>query len=108
MDGVNIDHSKKILLQVGTLFRPTNWAEEPSTLMNKNQQLTGFKITNTGKMPWLGMPVNGGIIIKSKLIKKAIQLDVAGRAIKQLNLQKNGDGVMLKLPADAYYILLEN
>ncbi|MDB5002878.1 MAG: hypothetical protein JWQ34_1103 [Mucilaginibacter sp.] len=108
MDGINIDHSKKILLQVGTIFRPTNWGEEPTTITNKNQQLTGFKITNTGKMPWLAMPVNGSIAIKNKLIKKAIQLDAAGHAIKKLDLQISADGVALKLPADAYYILLED
>jgi hypothetical protein len=108
MDGINIDHSKKILLQVGTIFRPTNWSEEATTIANKNQQLTGFKITNTGKMPWLGMPVNGSITVKNKLIKKAIQLDAAGQVIKKLDIQTTGDGVALKLPADAYYILLED
>lgn len=108
MDGANIDHSKKLLVQVGTIFRPTNWAEEATTITNKNQQLTGFKITNTGKMPWLGMPVNGSIIIKNKLIKKAIQLDAAGHIIKKLDMQITGDGIELKLPADAYYILLED
>lgn len=108
MDGININHSKKILLQVGTVFRPTNWGEEPTTITNKNQQLAGFKITNTGKMPWLGMPMNGSITIKNKLIKKATQLDAAGHAIKKLEMQISADGIALKFPANAYYILLED
>jgi len=42
MDGLNLDRSKKILLQVGTLFRPTNWKEEPTTITD-NHKLQGLK-----------------------------------------------------------------
>jgi hypothetical protein len=108
MDGANVSRSKKILLQVGTIFRPTGWNEEPTTLTNNNKQQSGFKITNTGKMPWLGMPAVGSISLKNRLIKKAIQLDAAGYEVKKLPLQTGSEGVMLKLPADAYYILLED
>ncbi|HWZ34972.1 MAG TPA: hypothetical protein VNW51_02375, partial [Mucilaginibacter sp.] len=62
----------------------------------------------TGKMPWLGMPANGSISLKNKLINKAIQLNAAGQAVKTLSLQKSGSGVTLELPPDAFYILLEN
>ncbi|TSJ43392.1 hypothetical protein FO440_04145 [Mucilaginibacter corticis] len=108
MDGLNLDRSKKILLQVGTVFRPTGWKEEPATITDDHKQLTGFKILNTGTMPWLGMPAKGSISLKNKAIKKAIQLDVAGYAIKQLNITHTTDGISLQLPTDTYYILLEN
>lgn len=107
MDGLPISKSKKILLQVGTIFRPTNWAEEPATITENKKQINGFKITNTGQMPWLGMPASGSISIKNKLIKKATQLNAAGYAVKQLDLTVTGNGVGLKLPEDAFYILLE-
>jgi hypothetical protein len=107
MDGQSIGRSKKILVQVGTIFRPTGWNEDATTITSNNKQLTGFKITNTGKMPWLGMPVDGSISLKNKLIRKATQLDAAGYAVKQLDLLVKADGVSLQLPADAYYILLE-
>ncbi|MBC7399154.1 MAG: hypothetical protein H7289_04350 [Mucilaginibacter sp.] len=107
MDGQNINRSKKILVQVGTIFRPTGWNEEATTITSNNKQLSGFKITNTGKMPWLGMPANGSISLKNKFVKKATQLDAAGYAIKSLKLQVNAGGVSLQLPADAYYILLD-
>ncbi|MCC8424531.1 hypothetical protein [Mucilaginibacter sp. UR6-11] len=108
MDGLSIDRSKKLLLQVGTIFRPTGWGEEPTVLTEGKKQQPGFRITNTGKMPWLGMSAVGSIILKSKSIKKAVQLDAAGYPVRSLDLQLLAGSVSLKLPADAYYILLEN
>jgi hypothetical protein len=108
MDGQPTGRSKKLLVQVGTIFRPTEWNEEGTTITDRSRQLNGFKITNTGKMPWLGMPVNGSISLENKLIKKAILLDVAGYAVKPLDLKINSNGVSLQLPANAYYVLLEN
>lgn len=107
MDGQPTNRSKKLLVQVGTIFRPTGWNEEATTITDKGKQLNGFRTTNTGKMPWLGMPVVGSISLKTKLIRKATLLDVAGYAVKTLDLQMSADGVSLQLPADAYYILLE-
>lgn len=107
MDGLDIGKSKKILLQVGTIFRPTGWAEEPATITDSKKQISGFKITNTGKMPWLGMPVSGSISIKNKLIRKATQLDAAGYQVKKLEITTTNGSVNLKLPTDAFYILLE-
>ncbi|MFD2145014.1 hypothetical protein [Mucilaginibacter antarcticus] len=108
MDGLEIGRSKKILLQVGTIFRPTDWAEEPATVTDRNKkELIGMKVINTGKMPWLGMPASGSISIKTKVIKKATQLDAAGYAVRKLGLSVAGESVSLKLPTDAFYILLE-
>ena len=108
LDGKDIVNSRKILLQIGTIFRPTDWLEEPSLLKQEGKQLKGFKITNTGKMPWLGMPLIETIIsVKNPLIKKATQLDAAGYAIKTLPLEFRGGGFRLLCPQDSYYILLE-
>ncbi|MHA4894474.1 hypothetical protein ACXZ1K_06955 [Pedobacter sp. PWIIR3] len=107
MDNKSLTSSKKILLQVGTLFRPTDWKEEPAVSGKKDQEIKGFKITNTGKMPWLGMPASGSISINNKGLKKATQLDAAGYAVRSLNLENTSKGIRLQLPVNAYYILLE-
>lgn len=107
MDGAEIDQSKKLLLQTGTIFRPTGWNEAPSDLEQNNEKTKGFRITNTGKMPWLGMPVKGSISIKNKHLKKAIQLDAGGYAIKELPISKTGETIGLDLPADAHFIILQ-
>ncbi|MGY4386649.1 hypothetical protein ACVWYN_003705 [Pedobacter sp. UYP24] len=108
MDGLDITKSKKILLQVGTIFRPTGWNEVASVYKGDNMDITGFKITNTGKMPWMGMPSSGSIGIRNKYIKNATQLDAAGYAVKPLTLKIDKGNISLQLPPDAYYILLES
>jgi hypothetical protein len=108
MDGLDLNTSKKILLQIGTIFRPTDWNEEGSTLVIDKKKKPGFKITNTGKMPWRGMPAIGSVSFSNKLIKKAVQLDAAGYAVKTLSLKRMKDKVSLVFPEDAYYILLSN
>jgi hypothetical protein len=107
MDGRSLDKSGRILLQVGTVFRPSNWNEEPAVFERNNQKISGFKITSTGRMPWMGMPAKGSVFIKNKVLKKATQLDAAGYGMKKLDLLSDGKGVRLTLPEDAFYILLE-
>ncbi len=106
MDEKHISQSAKILLQAGTIFRPTNWEETAAVKEKDGKKIKGFTIKNTGTMPWLGMPALGSVSIKNTVIKKAIQLDAAGYAVKTLPLQiKNGIATLV-LPKDAYYILL--
>jgi hypothetical protein len=108
MDEKDIENSRKLLLQFGSIFRPTGWKEEPSTFKENAETINGFKIINTGKMPWLGMPLVETIIsVKNHFIKKATQLDAAGYAVKTLSLEFKGGGFKLECPQDAYYILLE-
>ncbi|MEP7279902.1 MAG: hypothetical protein ABI813_14725, partial [Bacteroidota bacterium] len=106
MDEKDINQSAKILLQAGTLFRPSNWVEEPAVIEKEGKKIKGFTITNTGTMPWLGMPALGNVTIKNAAIKKAIQLDAAGYAVKILPLQIKNGIATLALPKDVYYILL--
>ncbi|MFP5081315.1 hypothetical protein [Pedobacter sp. JCM 36344] len=108
MDGKDIESSKKILLQVGTIFRPTDWKEEASTFKKNNKETNGFKILNTGKMPWLGMPLIKTVIsVQNSSIKKATQLDAAGYSIKEIPLEFKSGGFKIICPEDSYYILLE-
>ncbi len=107
MDEKKLSESKKILLQVGTIFRPTNWKEEPATRTIDNKKISGFNIINTGNMPWQAMPSIGSISIQNPFIHKATQLDAAGYPIKQLNLNINKGKISLVLPSNALYILLE-
>ena len=52
MDEKSIRESSKILVQVGTVYQPTGWAETPTDFVVDGKTISGLKITNTGKMPW--------------------------------------------------------
>ena len=52
VDGKPLNRSEDILIQVGTVSQPTNWKETPAEFELRGNKVAGFKIENTGKMPW--------------------------------------------------------
>ncbi len=107
MDGKPLEQSEKVLLQVGTEYRPTDWAEEPATFDLRGKKTDGYKILATGRMPWKGAPAQGRISLTNPHLRTARILDAAGYEISQLALERAGGRVNLALPAEAMYVLLE-
>ena len=107
MDEQVISESAKILVQVGTVFRPTGWKEEKGTFTHAGRKVEGFTILQTGKMPWLGMAAAGTIRIRNARISRAMQLDADGRLLREWKLTRDKTMVSLQLLPDAYYILLQ-
>ncbi|HET6557882.1 MAG TPA: hypothetical protein VFG54_11250, partial [Prolixibacteraceae bacterium] len=52
MDNQPIESSAKVLIQVGTIYQPSGWKEEEADFKADNQNLHGFKVLDTGSMPW--------------------------------------------------------
>lgn len=107
MDEKSIAESSKILVQVGTVYRPTNWAETPANFTLNNTTVAGFKIDNTGKMPWKCANTQVTIKLKNKGINQATLLDAAGYAKSVIQVEKVGDEVLIVLPANAMYVVLQ-
>ncbi len=106
MDDNIISESEKILIQVGTTFRPTNWSETPAKFMLNGTEVDGFKINNTGKMPWRAGETNVNIAFTNAMIKSAHVLDVNGYNKKELFVNRNGNQLSVTLPRDAMYVIL--
>lgn len=107
MDEKSIAESSKILVQVGTVYRPTNWSETPANFTMNNTTVAGFKIDNTGKMPWKCTNTQVTIKLKNKGINQATLLDAAGYAKSVIQVEKVGDEVQIVLPANAMYVVLQ-
>lgn len=107
MDEKNLSESSKILIQVGTVYQPTGWVETPAEFNLNDTKVSGFKIENTGKMPWKCANTGVTIKLKNKGISQATLLDAAGYAKTTVQLEKTGDEVQLKLPANAMYVVLQ-
>lgn len=106
MDDNSIADSEKILIQVGTTFRPTNWTETPSKFMLNGTEVDGFKITNTGKMPWRAGETKVNITLTNELVRSAHVLDVNGYHKKEIFVKRNGNQLSVNLPQDAMYVVL--
>jgi hypothetical protein len=108
MDEKPIRQSAKLLVQVGTVYQPTNWSESPSTFTLDSKTVTGFKINNTGKMPWKCANTQVSIKLKGSRINQATILNAAGYAVSTVNVIKTAETVQVDLPANAMYVVLEN
>jgi hypothetical protein len=106
MDGQDLNMSGKILIQIGTVYRPTGWYETPAQYDNKGEITDGFLIQNTGTMPWKAANTKVTVTIKNKKIDHAYLLDAAGYSRGMISLSINGNETFLSLPDDAMYIIL--
>ncbi|WP_372721506.1 hypothetical protein [Novipirellula sp.] len=100
MDGANLSESKQVLLQVGTVARPHGWKTEPA------QDGKSQRIVDLGSSPWNIENASAEVVLSNSVLRQATSLDANGIAIVDLPVLKNVDGLSLKLPPNALYILL--
>jgi len=103
MDDKDLKSSAKILVQVGTLERPTGWATKPAKVGKKD----GEVVTNFGKAPWQIANNDVTLTINNASLKTAVVLDANGMSVKELPLEDAGGKKSVKLPADTLYVVLK-
>ncbi len=108
MDDNPVGESAKILIQVGTVYRPTAWAEAATTFTLDGKLVSGYKIENTGRMPWLCADTQVTVKIKNKALNRATLLDAAGYAKSDISVVSEGEYVKIDLPANAMHVVMEN
>ncbi len=100
LDDRELANSHQILLQVGTVARPYGWKTAPAADNLK-------RITSRGGSPWNIEEADIEIWLTNSRLTQATQLDANGLAIKDLAIERLPNGLNLKLPADAMYVLLQ-
>jgi hypothetical protein len=107
MDVKELSTSSKILVQVGTVYQPTGWKEEPTTFIDGNTEKEGYRILDTGKMPWQGEEVDVRVSLKTNpFIQRALVLNSSGYKIGKLKPDRKSELLSFTLPQDAMYIIL--
>jgi len=107
MDDKDLKSSKKVLVQTTTTCRPHGWKQSPATFTVEKKTFQGFRIDDTGSVPWNVANTQVTVTVKNPGLKKAILLDANGYAVKELTLTKTAGGVSVELPADALYVVLQ-
>lgn len=103
MDGKDLKASGKILVQVGTVARPTGWKTRPVTVDNRQ----GEEIVSYGKAPWQIISGDVTISVANPAVKTAHVLDANGTSVAAIPL-KDLDGLkQFKFPEEALYALLK-
>ncbi|MDJ0731335.1 MAG: hypothetical protein QNJ33_15220 [Crocosphaera sp.] len=108
MDNKPIKQSDKILLQVGTIARPTDWKQQATTWKDKKGNLQkGFEIINYGKAPWRLENNDIHLTLDNSKLTQAIILDPNGLPKQTVQLDRNRSQISLQFPPNAKYVILD-
>jgi len=107
LDGRPLSESRRMLVQVGSVVRPTGWEEKPATFDVDGKSVQGMEIVTVGKSPWQIMSVAGNLSIRNSILRRGTVLDVNGYARRELPLKTENSTVRLELPQDAMYVVLD-
>lgn len=106
LDDNPIAISSKLLLQVGTRARPTDWQEHAEEFGDEGRKQKGFKVLNTGRMPWLLESVDLKVTIKNSMVSEAIALDAAFCKKLDIQVSKCSEHLTFILPEETMYVLV--
>ena len=107
MDDQPIRQSNKLLVQVTTQCRPTDWREKPATIKVREGTFAGFEVVNYGRAPWQVTRARVTLTISNPALVRATVLDANGNAAGDARLVKRGDEITLTFPEDALYVILQ-
>ena len=109
LDNQPLATTKKALVQIGTVARPTGWQDREATITSDDGKTTtmGLKIVKVGGSPWQIAQANGTLTIKNAGLTKATLLDANGQRVRPLTVTNANGALTLSLPPDALYLVLE-
>jgi len=111
MDDMPINQSEKILIQAGTIYRPTQWNEVESTFDFRGEMVNGFQIQNVGKMPWQAQNSKLTVVINNPNIQSAYLLDQNGYEVREVYVGKDENDDNYKevfVPGNGMYIIADS
>lgn len=103
MDGKPVNHSGKLLVQLGSIARPTDW--EAKEVDHEGEP--ALEVVAYGSAPWQITPVDAVLAIDNSVVSRATKLDANGMALEELHLSTNDGVVSFRTPRNALYVILE-
>ena len=107
LDGKPIASSGKLLVQAGTVCRPTGWVERPLRVPQGDGAVEGARIIEVGKSPWQVENTRATVTIHNKAVSKATALDPNGMPAGDVAVERSADGVKIALPPNALYVCVQ-
>jgi hypothetical protein len=98
--------SSRVLVQIGTSCRLTDWETVPATYEVKQQTVQGERVVSTGRPPWQIANTQLSLRIANNRLTAAWLLDANGCGVELLPVDCDEHGLRLDLPANAMYVVL--
>lgn len=99
MDDKPLAQSARILVQVGTTARLTNWETRPA---DKGKE----RIVATGRPPFQVAATQATITVRNARLKQATLLDVNGYTVNEVPVEVRGGAIQVELPHNTMYLVL--
>jgi len=107
MDNQPIKSSTKVLVQIGTISRPTGWVSVPATLFLGNKPFPCQKLITPGAMPWQVENADVTLTVANPKLTGATLLDCNGMATTTPVKVKQTDGKLsVTVPPNTMYLVL--
>ena len=107
LDDKPIATSRKLLVQAGTVCRPTGWTERPTRVPHQGGFIEGSRIVETGKEPWQVENTRATVVVRNAALTKATALDPNGMPMGDVAVERAAGGVKIVLPPNALYVCVE-
>jgi len=104
LTGEPIAESRHILVQVGTLSRPTGWETRPVGV----DGTPGFEIVDYGGAPWQVKVTDMTVGIRNTALTQMAVLDMNGEVVSTADLEADGEYRQAKLPSNAMYAVFRD
>ena len=107
LDGLAIAESQELLVQAGTVARPSGWQQRPISWKDKQgKRQEGLEILNFGQAPWKLIRNQTMLTINNPNLSEATPLDMNGMPQGTVEIIKNNGVISFSFPSDAKYLLL--
>jgi len=106
MDEKPLKTSERVLVQVGTTYRPFLWSEVAERFKIGNIDVDGFRVRNTGRMPWQAANTGVTLTLNNAAIRSASLLDLNGVLASEILVERTGNQATIRLPKNAMYVVL--
>jgi hypothetical protein len=73
----------------------------------KEERVEGLQIVNTGTPPWQVGVAKATVRLKNTGLSKAKLLDANGYAVKDVSVKREGGEVVIELPAETMYLVVQ-
>ncbi|MEM7073637.1 MAG: hypothetical protein AAF484_01040 [Pseudomonadota bacterium] len=103
LDKAPIARSERLLIQIGSIARPTGWRADPVQL----EDGPALEVVDFGTAPWQINRVSANITLNNSAVSRATVLDPNGMPDRELTVL-HGDGQLsFELPDDALYVVVD-
>jgi hypothetical protein len=107
MDGQPLASSERILVQTGTISRPSGWQQRPHTWTDdQGRSHKGYEIVNYGGPPWRVISNDTTIGVRNGTVTQGTVLDMNGMPRGQVAMERDGGALIFRMPSDAKYVIL--